>query len=1717
MTASQTAPVSSEAAEQGQHYELIRAAITPVLATATASFRTALRQTKPDIPAWYAAATQAQKDQLQTYVDASLKSRAEFEKTMHKVQDADTFGQPLLEAALKSAGYEVDVHQVWVRLYVPIEESFGVKTGHRVKTLSLMQAALNNFEAEEAQAGFFDNVSGFITAPDARGHFERYTTTLNIETFARLCRDLDLGQQYQDHLAAYLRPLGTVSKNLLRARFITHHKDAFTAAAYMALLKGDISADDHLLLMRVAQDERRIKVGSKQVWYRWPSMMGLALHGCVIFDPSEEHRYGTWFIAYIPDHPDHPIKRYETFDDFSREMTDALTTYKPGGQQDGRGVSVTPLQRFFAGFIAKKDLAYYYQRFTEKRLDEPERVVALGPDPEWRAYYARKSLSELKAIASVIKHPVHTSRVAQQDPNLNIDAFWTKGMWLDLHLWDELYDGMRKRAFDDALSMAVPTARTDAASRDRRLAHLMNMGLFALNMVSMVIPPLGAVMAVVTAGQLLFEVLEGVTELSQGDREAGWIHIGDVLENVAQLAVGGAVLHVTLSPFIEGLKAVKLPTGKTRLWKPDLAPYAQDIGLPAGSLPDAEGLHTVDGRQVLPLEGREYSLAPAPEPGTYRIQHPLRADAYEPHIANNGSGAWLHEADQPLTWEGTPLMRRLGHAMDGLSDTQLEQVRRVSDVDESVLRRVHVESEPTPAIVLDTAQRFRAYDSAQGLSGQILAGPVPPELAGYSALLMVELPGWPGNQVIEVFEGTGPTRTTIHYGDLSRPDTHVLSINRSDLVNGRLAERVVATLTEEQLKGLLGQHLPDGNVLRSEQLQARLASHAKSNQLRVFESVYQGRQLPRSAEQLVMERDFKSLPAGIAQELLDGAGAKQRASLVDNQKIPQALAQQARLAQGQLRLARAYEGLYLDALANADTETLVLNSLERLPGWKDGLRLEVREESLTGPLRASYGEPAAAERKVLLRVEAGRYEVFDSGGNQLHGVDDLYGTLQHALTDAHRASIRLPHIGQGQQLRALIWQHALPRERLRWVLNMRPRSAPFFKPPRRHRGGRLGYPLSSSGGMLVRFPGFSLRFRELYPTADALEIEAVRATHFPHHEAWLRAQEQEFDTLEARLGRWRSEPIVGFGNEQSPAYQQQLEIRKELTGTLLRAWCKIGELDTDSLSDYQGQKIDLTGEAVGPQLASLPTLAANFDHVTYLAMTDSALTDGVDSFLTHFRGLRSLYLERNALTRVPLALEQMPTLRDLALSDNQIALDPSGSYRLKQLTRLRRLELNNNPLGMAPNISDMSHLYQLSLVNTGQTGWPIGVFSKPRPRWFNLDLADNDLLVPEVAPGSHRAQILSRTRVTRHRLNSEHLRRLKLYIESVGMDPDRAFAPRGVNDNWAWKTGLTDAQWVARQPTWDALEVSADAEPFFDVIRGMSEHLDDFDATPAVKPDLTGKVWRMLQAMEEDPVLRDRLFEIANRVEAIPELFNAMGLELMVWETLHSPPGTLIGIPMLNLAKGTVRLYELGIIIEERIQALLAQGHAFPDALNPGLDAAGNPLPEIDEASIYLAYTAGLAERLDLPWQTRATGYTVPGVTPQMLDDALTRVNAQGEGEGLRNAVVELGFWRDFVKRQNLTDFVAVENKFQALDRLERAMARWAKKQAELPESEKLLLRNVIRRSTIELDKPPGTFVPGARLGAAQFNALLDELYDEERVIVARLTDEALAAPIAPQ
>ena len=1222
----------------------------------------------------------------------------------------------------------------------------------------------------------------------------------------------------------------------------------------------------------------------------------------------------------------------------------------------------------------------------------------------------------------------------------------------------------------------------------------------------------------------------GIEEWSDGDKAAAWAHISDVLDNLATLAAGAVVLKGVVTPVIEKLKVVTLPGGAQRLWNGDLSPYEHAIELPLESRANEAGLHRLNGQEVLRHQGGMYVLKKAAVGDHYRAVHPTQTEAYQPEFRHNGHGVWVHEGEQPITWERPALLRRLGPSVEGLSDGELEQILSISGTDEDDLRRMYAENLPTPVLLSDNIRAFKAYAKAHMAVAEVRAGHISDELCSYAAAFTVELPGWPDSMAIELTEPQPSQVPSTRYGNGAAKGANVLHISRAALMQGELPGRVVEALNPQQRVMLLGERVPLKREQRIEAFKERLVEQMDRHSRRLFSSLYEAPPMTDDTLRLsvdLLKRLFPSLPARAASRLVAEAGDAER-ELLRQGKVPARLMQTARVQQRDARLSAAYRGLYLDGLTTTDTEVLVLNSLDNVPGWQDQLRLEIRNDSVTGELRAAFGPGDAAERKILVRLGDGQYRAYDDMGNELNGTADLYASLQHALPDKHRHALNLPHVGQGADLRATLQHYALPRARLQTVLKIKAESRPFFSPPRRLTDGRAGYPLSGRGVLQAAETAppawLKSRLEHLYPTYSSDDVQAFFDLYRADAQVRINTLEKEWMDLQQTLNTWENSPVDGGGLNTLDAEHQRtvLRTRRTLHEQLVQAWRRTGPTHTSASTGHAGQGLNVLIEELGSVLDTLPALPADFSHVSQLSLWGVGDSPGIDRFLSHFSEVRALHINQSSLSALPPAIGRMPHLTVLDLGGNSIVLNPESAAQLKNLTQLRLLNLDHSPLGQAPDISRMVYLKTLSLQHCALNRWPAGVLAQPRERAFKLLLEHNPLQhIPDVAPGSDKAGTLARTQLTRSLVADEVLAQYDLYGESVGIDRLRQRPPRLEKGSRYWLANMTVQEVDLRRALWNRVEGAAGAEAFFNVLADQALNLAYRSA--AFKSDLQGKLWLMLEDMDESPALRDKLFEMASApftcVDAGAQLFNAMGVEVLVYEAYRGTEPASVGADILHVAIGKARLDELGRIARARVQELEAAGRQHPK-----FDAAGNRIApaavngrsvrDIDEVEIYLAYTTELAQRLELPWQLPDMMFPEPDVTQAMVESAWHRVQALEEGDGLRNQLLEQPIWQDYMQGAYAAELAPVREKMTALTQLLVAQQEWVD-EPDLSGPQRDDLRQVIEGAAHVLGKPAGATLPGQVMSSEAYDADMRQLDAEQRQLLQSLTDEALK-PLQP-
>lgn len=1421
---------AAPAATQSIHREFLERSSPSWLINATSSRRAQLKAAPAQVPDWYSRASPAQQTALTDKYTASLTAQTALDKAFASLQDIDTFAEPLLIKALQAQfKVQLDVNKTLLQLrtrveYLQPQATYGT---FEVVRLPLLQAALHNFEESECKEGAFDASSGFVIETSGAEKFEAVSTSLTVAQFTGLCRSLDIGAQYQRYLKDFVQPKDAVADQVLRQKFSAARKADLAAAAEQALLTQDIGPDDYQMIASVINGENHPWMGKRQVWFRDLGLMHKRMTGCIAFVICEKYRYTNDLILYIPHDPHHPLKRV-TYAQMRTIFKKRFTERETSAPDDGRP---TAYQHFFSRFVRYGDLPTYFGELTTT-TPAPGALVGLKVYSPFLIHFLR-GISPFKTVEAA-SDPEPIKRL-NPDPFLNPSTMNQKGRigWEDnLDLWTYLFEQHRDKLLADALSHAVPTANVDARVRSEKFAKLFNIGFLALNVVSMFVPVLGEVMMVVMAGQLLYTTLEGSIEWAEGDRRAAKAHLVDVAENLAFLALlaGGAKVIGKLSaakpePLIEALDPVTLPNGEARLWKPDLQGYESPVNLPADAAPNTQGQFHHEGKTYIRQSGKVYEKTFDPTLNSWRIKHPTDPAAYEPPLSHNGAGAWRHTLERPLAWNRTTLMRRIGHKVDRFTDEQLLQIADISGTSDNALRKMHLDDAPPPAALADTLRLFRADADVAQVIEQVSSGQAVDGRYLYSLPLVTELPRWPVGRVLEVFEGPGLTGTLQRYGTerlfrgvkLKPP----IRVSRTDVLSNKLPAQILDALDESEIVGLLGGEGARVRETRPQDFRKQLADYARSRQPALFDSLYKGTEAP-DALVAKLQRMYPGLSEHAAQRVLADASGEQLGRFQTSGRVPLSMQEQARWYVRQDRLSRAYAGLHMENMAAADSKRLALHTLSKLPGWQDLVRLEIREDSISGRLLDSIGSQTAAHTKYLVK-KGPHYQAFNERGEALNSLprhgDNFYPSVMHALPDEARQALGIPHVAQSQDLRRAIIDYAAEhRVASAQIVEGAPARQSWFKPPRRISGKQIGYLASGRGEGIS--PSLVSRVRDVYPQMTDGQAngfifkQMIDGKNDTQIFSLLNNRLREWQQLNATLSAWQLDEPASTVMRLFP-----IGSRQDVVRALKSSW------QNAPLAELPG--LDrLTLECDSP----LPALDADFSHVRTLNISGPGMIEGhIDQLLGYFPEVQELTLSRAATSpsSVPAALEGLQALKRLKiLSATQLA--SSELARLEAMTGLEALDLYSTrgysiaePL-RALDVSRLSKLRSLKLSGAGHQDFPLGVLKLPELKRLDLKGSSVDQIPAQLfEPGSE--SVWSGLSMDWSRFTRERFKAAYDYVRSHPehlMDQDEMVREycSGVLDDGLGRTrnlttsirgplnGVFFARWATAQAQFDAIE-----------------------------------------------------------------------------------------------------------------------------------------------------------------------------------------------------------------------------------------------------------------------------------------------------------------------
>ncbi|WP_460135389.1 NEL-type E3 ubiquitin ligase domain-containing protein [Pseudomonas sp. S1_E04] len=1597
---------TSDQNEQDVHLHTLRDNTPGWYTDSLAKHKTQLALQPLNIPDWFKHASGPSRDALKAIHVRSRRSLNQLDQLLIGLNSAADFAEPLLvEAIKKTFGLQLDVRRVFYARKmeqkecdrVPYEASQSSKSARTsrfyfYKGVSLLEAALSNFNEDETRVPVCQDCH-LITRYDFHrpllphsGDLRSMPAGIKAHEFARMCRTLDLGARYYEHVRATLNTqitstIAGVASGKLYSSMITAHRNQLELAAQVAVMKRDIQNDGHALIRDILVNQSGRQLDGEDIKFSRFSLCALTLENILIIGPvavkphlrnaSTQPRR---CLVYIPGDPECVLKEYSNLGWFADELTTRLCKAE--------------YRAFFSQFVPLSEQEVFFTKL--KTLLDPTGKFTQFQDFD----------------------PARKSRIrSPADFGYGLSL---KDVWLDSALQSIRVIMANSRA------AAVSTADMDNRVASARLSLWGNRLLDILNVAGLVVPGLGEVMLAVGALQMAYELFEGIESWSGGHAQEAWAHFSTVLLSVAGLAIPKALLLAKESAFVKRLVRVEFADARVRLLDSDLGAFRHSITLPAELKPDARGLYVHDGESYLPVEGGHYKVA-----GTHndtRLIHPDDASQYSPRIRHNGGGAWVHEFEQPLTWDRRTLLRRIGHTVDALSDTDLERLRVMSGVTDEELRAIYIDQQLPPPLFMEALGHFEANARYQTLLENLRS--TEPEalmrVDGYQQLKLITREGvWPATKTVAVIDDSGNVVWQSADANTQKP---VIRLDEGDVHAGRILPSLLAQMDLVEARQLLDEgivrdtvtldlmfgptevELPEhlqrplqrraldvpSDAKRAANYQRRLLQLATDHRIEIIEHNIASSNLSGDSNVQLVQRSFPGLPKRVIEEILAHANSAELEQMAQHSRLPLRLAEEARCYLPRVRIMRANVAINFDTRLTMDSARLALHKLAAIPGKLDGTGIELRAGSSTGTVLDRVGSADAPRHFKLVRASMEHWEVLDASGSTLYSRADkdafysaLWYTTGGQFTDWEALNIAT------EDLKSELVRQPLSESVARRALGVQPIN-PAYKSPLRLADGRFGYPLSPVGGAAKRPFSCSLAAAKVYPSKTLEEVEAfldLEGRSDADLLARLTALGHEFEQLDTVLATW--------SEEAGSAYARA---RRRVAHSIKYAWQRASAPSFAADGTPIGCSLDLSEESIG----QLPMITANMDHVGSLNLSRMSLTDDSMAFLRCFGRLRWLKLHGNYLTQLPDFANDGMWLTKLDVSTNDIELTAEANARLEGMHRLKILNLSGNlRLGWTANLSGMRSLNRLDLSDTATTTFPSGAEHLTQLAW--IDLHSNQIsTLPEYA-----YEHPQRINLHDNPLSAQTLQRLGLQAPVVQPGWEHVTAAEGRE---AWLRDLEQTERSRCETIWDSLTANPQSSTLLTVVADTTRSAEYL--TAATRPQLRARVWEMLKAVSESESIRNGLFEIADdRVtcgDGSTLEFMNLERELFVLNVTDLADGPDLENQLLSASK---KLFRLKLVDEIAQREVISRGAAFTE-----------------QSEVILAYRIGLADKLALPVKSREMLFSqVANVSQAAINDAYAQIlTAEAVSSDQETFLVQQAFWDRYLRTHYGAEFKAL-------------------------------------------------------------------------------------------
>lgn len=898
------------------------------------------------IPDWLSDANNVTRAAFDKSCRVQLISKAAVTRRVSLLKSPEDFARPLLNIELLARFDEtLNIDKNFIKIAHVRSHLFGLfKTTAKATHQTLLQAALQNFKESETHDDGFIEGSMLYARLGTDGW---RALKPKPHTFASICRKLNLGTRYQDHIKSIFSIAPTQGHTpyspVLQppVDFIEHEKNTFEVMAHIAKMKRDISQSSYEMLLHVIAGDSNIKLNNYTVTPVSINFLLTPLTGPLLFATELHDKTAKQiFVAYLPLDAKSPIKEYISLAQFEARLSELFHTNKA---------------RFIQTYIPLRHRSTFSQAA--------------------RTYYSSASSLVLVPFSVPVFEFIHHAHVA--------------------------------RMLDDARTLAVPLEDVDSKTRRQRIQTLDDAGLTLAMLGLSLVPGISEVMLLVAAGQLVNKVYHGVEAWANNNLNAATEYLLDITDTVIEMAATSVVSSALIAKlrtidtpaFVDNLVTVELPHEQQRLWDVDLAPYQQPAEPPVTAAPNKQRLYKKDHQRYIKLDNHWFEVAREYKKGPWRVKHPTNKDAFSPPLLHNKLGAWRLAQEQPQRWSTTKLVDRLGGYAENLPAQEVEFAMAASNIDKRTLQQIHTSNLPPPGLLIDALKRLQIDRKISRYIESVALKQLPgPESADLLLQLLITLPGWPANKALQLHDGVdGANRI---FGN-EHSDT-LISITDTQVETGSVLSTTLDYLSQKELELLLG-HLHKSNT---QGLADIMSAYLQAHRAETFNALYQRSEISQNALIKAVRYSYPKMPISLADELIAATSPSEQLHLLNNNNLPSFLPGEADELMEKLNTTRIFEGLYLDSVTSEKSNMLALFTLERLQGWPADLSIEVRQNNADGPVLARAVTGSGADKRVLAK-QADTYQAFDANGMPLGQPEAFYPALYQILSGTERSVLGL--------------------------------------------------------------------------------------------------------------------------------------------------------------------------------------------------------------------------------------------------------------------------------------------------------------------------------------------------------------------------------------------------------------------------------------------------------------------------------------------------------------------------------------------------------------------------------------------------------------------------------------------------------------------------------------------------------------------------------------